>query len=283
MNLPRHIHGHVPPAPSNDVELDEGSHARSGLHSGAKFDGVGTNIASSPRIDGILKPSMRYSDQPMTWSTRLFGIGGVTAITLIILGGAIFTWRVYTAPPAAPKLSVFDVASPAAAPEPPREIPPEPKKQENPLPTPVRSKVEPPKVQLSSVNPLPPPEVQPVSNPIEHVERAAAPERPPVPPASQRSNAKPTWEGMVLAALNKARRYPREAQRARQQGVPYIRFVMDREGRVQSVRLERSSGVTALDDEAVKLPKRAAPLPKPPEGVGAETIELVVPVEFFLR
>ena len=90
---------------------------------------------------------------------------------------------------------------------------------------------------------------------------------------------------MVLGALNKAKRYPRDAQRGRQQGVPYIRFVMDREGRVLSVRLERSSGFAALDNEAVNLPRRAAPLPKPPEDVrpGESTIELVVPVEFFIR
>ena len=75
----------------------------------------------------------------------------------------------------------------------------------------------------------------------------------------------------------------REATFRRQQGVPYIRFVMDREGKVLSVRLERSSGYRPLDDEAVALPKRAQPLPKPPEDVKGETVELVVPVEFFMR
>jgi protein TonB len=82
--------------------------------------------------------------------------------------------------------------------------------------------------------------------------------------------------------LNKAKRYPRDAQFNRQQGVPYIRFVMNRDGKVLSVRLERSSGFRALDDEAVALPKRAQPLPKPPDNLPGDTIELVVPVEFFL-
>ncbi|MPT49375.1 MAG: energy transducer TonB, partial [Sphingobium sp.] len=50
-----------------------------------------------------------------------------------------------------------------------------------------------------------------------------------------------------------------------------------------SVRLERSSGFRSLDDEAVALPKRASPLPKPPEDVKGDTIELVVPVEFFMK
>lgn len=69
----------------------------------------------------------------------------------------------------------------------------------------------------------------------------------------------------------------------RQQGVPYIRFVMDRDGHVLSSRLERSSGFDALDRAALELPKQAQPLPKPPEDRLGDKIELVVPVEFFLR
>ncbi|MFT3967795.1 MAG: energy transducer TonB [Sphingobium sp.] len=87
----------------------------------------------------------------------------------------------------------------------------------------------------------------------------------------------------MLGALDKVKRYPREASFRRQQGVPYIRFVMDRQGRLLSVRLERSCGFRSLDEEAVSLPRRAQPLPKPPEEVKGDTIELVVPVEFFMR
>ncbi|MBA4750668.1 MAG: energy transducer TonB [Sphingopyxis sp.] len=93
------------------------------------------------------------------------------------------------------------------------------------------------------------------------------------------------WQGAVLAALHKAKRYPRDAQRARQQGVPQIHFTMNREGKVLSVTLEHSSGFHALDEEALALPRRAQPLPKPPEEIrpGQDMIELVVPIEFFLR
>lgn len=124
---------------------------------------------------------------------------------------------------------------------------------------------------------------KPVIDPGPPVEKTTAPESKPLPPATQASDAKPTWEGLVLGALNKVKRYPTEASFGRQQGVPYIRFVMNREGKVLSVRLERSSGYRSLDQEAVSLPKRAQPLPKPPEDVKGETIELVVPVEFFMR
>lgn len=74
--------------------------------------------------------------------------------------------------------------------------------------------------------------------------------------------------------LNEVTHYPREAAFLRQQGVPYIRFVMKRDGKVLSVRLDCSSGHSGLDDEAVPLPKRAQTLPKAPEDVKSETIEL---------
>ena len=124
---------------------------------------------------------------------------------------------------------------------------------------------------------------KPVPDPGPPVEKTTAPESKPLPPAPERSNARPTWEGLVLGALNKMKRYPGTAQRLCQQGVPYIRFVMDRDGRVLSVSLERSSGFPALDAEALALPKRAQPLPKPPEDVRGDRIELVVPVEFVIR
>ena len=50
-----------------------------------------------------------------------------------------------------------------------------------------------------------------------------------------------------------------------------------------TLQLERPSGFPDLDREAVALPKRAQPLPKPPDDRPGATLELVVPVEFFLR
>lgn len=181
-------------------------------------------------------------------------------------------------------LSVFDVAPPASPPEPETEIPPGPAQveKEKPLPVPDRPKIDPPEIRIQNDNLIALPE-PPAPDPSPPVEQTTAPESKPAPPASRLSGAKPTWQGQVLAALNRKKRYPRKAQRSRQQGEPWIRFIMDRDGKVLSVSLERSSGFRVLDDEAVKLPKRAQPLPKPPEEVLGDMIELVVPVEFFIR
>ena len=180
---------------------------------------------------------------------------------------------------------MIDMAPPAAPPVPPSEQPPGPKQVKAEAPTrklqmdPVRT---PPTVKPVVSIPVELPQPQREETEHAEVETTAPPVRP-LPPAPVPSAGKVTWQGLVLGRLEKFKRYPGGAQSRRQQGAPYIRFVMDRNGKVVSSRLERSSGFPALDEEAVALPKRAQPLPKPPADVTGDTIELVVPVQFFMR
>jgi protein TonB len=227
----------------------------------------------------------RYSDQPLDVRARLFGVGGVTVVALVLTGAALLTWTTYRPAPSTPALAVFDVTPPTTPPAPVREVKPGPEKErkEREQPKVEQPVAEQPLVQAPSMNPIAAVPVRPMSDPGPPVKETTAPVTKPVPPAPQPSNAAPTWQGQVLAALNNVRRYPREASFRHEQGVPYIRFVMDRTGKVLSSRLERSSGIRSLDNEAIDLPKRAQPLPSPPEEVKGDTIELVVPVEFFMR
>ncbi|MFV0623597.1 energy transducer TonB [Sphingomonas sp. ac-8] len=231
-----------------------------------------------------------YADQPVSLSTRLLGAGGVAGVAALLAGAALLSWTALQthAVPSAPALAMFDVAPPAPPPAPARAVQPDPEPVEKVL-KPLRSEqtfVEPPAVRIPTAHPIAPAAAPstPVSIPLAAppVTETTAPEAAPLPPAATPSNAAPNWRGHVLAALNKVRRYPRDASFRRQQGVPYIRFTMSRSGKVLSVQLERSSGVRSLDREAMSLPKRAQPLPKPPEAVQGETIELVVPVEFYI-
>jgi protein TonB len=212
----------------------------------------------------------------------------VASIAILLAGAALLSWttiQTYKAErPAA--VSTFDVAVPADPVVPVREVKPrlEKAQTEQQQPRSVQPILQP------IVTPMPtasPPAVtkapsEPAPDPKPVVKEATAPEAKPLPPAPAPSNAAATWQGRILAALYKVRRYPREAAFRRQQGVPYIRFTINRDGRVLSARLEQSSGSRSLDAEALSLPKRAQPLPKPPEDVRGETIELVVPVEFFM-
>ena len=83
--------------------------------------------------------------------------------------------------------------------------------------------------------------------------------------------------------LERHKEYPRRARMRRQQGTAVLYFVMDREGRVLEYRLERSSGHRLLDREVMDMIQRAQPLPKMPDEMEQVRLELVVPIQFFLR
>lgn len=57
----------------------------------------------------------------------------------------------------------------------------------------------------------------------------------------------------------------------------------DRDGIGVYINPSYSHADTTQDGEAVSLPKRAQPLPKPPPEKAGATLTLVVPVEFFFR
>ena len=111
---------------------------------------------------------------------------------------------------------------------------------------------------------------------------AAAPAAPAASAAASAS-VRNSWQAQIVGWLARYKRYPRPAQEQRQQGATYLRFTIDREGRVLSHRIERSSGYPLLDEEVQELIQRAQPLPPPPPEVPGARIELVVPVEFSLR
>lgn len=177
---------------------------------------------------------------------------------------------------------------PEVEPEPPPPVPAEVALPEPPKPKP---KPEPPKPQPPKVTPpKPQAQVKPAPTPPQTTTAQAAPSAPsaapslsPAPAVAHNSAAVPTWRGLVLGHLERYKRYPRSAQMRRQQGVPHVRIVIDRSGRVVAARLEKSSGVESLDEETVALAERASPLPAPPPEMAQDRIELVVPVQYMMR
>lgn len=92
-----------------------------------------------------------------------------------------------------------------------------------------------------------------------------------------------TWSKALMNHLSRHRRYPVAARQAGQQGAVQVRFTIDRKGQVLTAQVIKASRSSALDAEAVAMLKRASPLPEPPEVVGGETVELVIPVEFSIK
>ena len=175
-----------------------------------------------------------------------------------------------------------------APPRPPSEQPPGPQQTEAAAaPVQPRPPIQPrPSAAVPvSVETLPlkvAPEPTPQVSAAPPAPATTAPPARPAPPAAVAASAQ-TWEGMLLAHLERRKRYPAEARAQRREGVAYVRFTMTRDGRVLSADLERSSGHPALDREAVALLRRAQPLPKPPPEISGDPVSLSVPVEFFMR
>lgn len=212
----------------------------------------------------------------------------------------------YSPPPAAIMMELAPLpAAPEAA---PNEAPPGPELSEvipEPEPPPPVEMPPPVMAEVTLPEPEPPPPLDlkppPPPRPVEKkVEKKppqpkvsappAAPEQSrvaaaPMPGASSDppSASLPTWKGLLLRHLERHKRYPPEAQRARHEGMPYVLFTMSRDGRVLAARLVRSSGNAALDQEALDMLQRAQPLPPLPPDQPGESLEISVPVNFFLR
>lgn len=92
-----------------------------------------------------------------------------------------------------------------------------------------------------------------------------------------------TWQVALLGHLEKHKHYPREARMRREEGVVYVRLVIDRKGIVLKRWIEQGGGFAVLDQEALDMLDRSQPLPPPPPDIKGDKIELVVPVEFFIR
>lgn len=216
-------------------------------------------------------------------------LGIVVALHLLPLVGLLLApQRPRTAPLVEPVVMV-ELVRTQAPPEPLSELPPGPQQVEAAASRPTPRELEKVRITVprtdveSLVVPEPTPPRPPATAQAAPAPATTAPLSRPAPPASSASSAPADWQGRLLAHLEANKRYPASALSRRQQGVTHVRFVMNREGRVLSSRIERSSGHPALDRAALDMLARAQPLPTPPAEVAGAQIELVVPVEFFVR
>lgn len=204
-------------------------------------------------------------------------------------------------PPAAMEVEL--AVMPASPPVPTSEIPPGPQQVEAaPKPKPMdKMKFDPPPQVDSSLKPdfaLPtkqeqkPQDTQVVAK---EARQTTAPQSVPAPPkdkseapvegnnAAPPSDAAQAWEGQLLARLERNKRYPAQAQSAGQQGIVYLRLVMDRKGRLISSTIKTGSGFSILDAETLSLARRASPYPAPPASVLGDQIIRIVPIDYFVK
>jgi len=171
----------------------------------------------------------------------------------------------------AAELDNVEVPLPVSRPEPVRPQPvkePAPRKEEA-----RRERPAPPKKQAAA----PSRAAVKAQTQAQPAEKAAAPQS---SRGATASISPARWQSRLLSHLERRKRYPASARRARRQGTAQVRFSIDANGNVQSVSLASSSGVPELDEEVVAMVRRASPVPAPPPGVNRT---IVVPVRFSLR
>ncbi|WP_402718795.1 TonB family protein [Janthinobacterium rivuli] len=229
----------------------------------------------------------------------------LTIATVFAMHGALLGWALYHRAPAAPLLAIApDSAQPAML-YLPAAAPPRPLEQN--LAERVSAAAAPSRSVAKKAAPairqfvLPQPDAAPMAPQAESIAAvaevrhapvtpapaaapsiAAAPPSPALPPAPQelRSGVS-SWEGKVLARMERFRRYPTASRAKQEQGVVYLRCRIDRDGQVLAAAIERSSGSAALDQAALDTLQRAAPLPRIPKE-RPDPLELSIPVEFSI-
>ncbi len=106
---------------------------------------------------------------------------------------------------------------------------------------------------------------------------SAAPERGMTPSASR---AKASWGKILVAHLERHKRYPQAARAQAATGTTFVEFTIDRSGQVTATTIAKSSGSRVLDDAALEMLARASPLPAPPKDQPGQQFTLTVPILF---
>jgi len=160
--------------------------------------------------------------------------------------------------------------------EPRNEVVPEvkPVPRETPAPV-VQPRVDPSVVAPTVVRPAPP---------------VVAAQPPPVvapqPKAVDESRERTLidqYQQIISARIKHFEEYPAIAKRRRWEGTTVLQLRLGPDGKVTDISVVETSGREILDEAAVKMVRKASPLPAPPEGLRGRDQTVLVPIKFKLE
>jgi protein TonB len=171
--------------------------------------------------------------------------------------------------------------------EPRPEPPPVARVEPRPEPQPVREappSAVPPRVEPSFAAP---PVVRPAPEPVVTVPAPPATTAQPLPPAPKIDEVN---ENRLLASygqsiskeIRRYQKYPPQAQRKGWEGTAEVLLQIAADGKVTGITLGKSSGHAILDEEAMKMVRRAS-LPQAPPDLGGRALVVSVPIVFRLQ
>lgn len=163
---------------------------------------------------------------------------------------------------------------------------PEPEPKPEPKPEPVR-KPEPISEPVKPLEPVKPKKA--VKKEISRTVKKAVSQDPPTQSASaaktqgnEKANelkTRNTIASMLVALVEKRKRYPKAARRAAMEGVTEVLFTVDKTGKITAASVSKASGKGPLDRECESL---AARLVGTELGVSNPGLKLTVPIRFTL-
>lgn len=221
---------------------------------------AGFLLALFVHVGGALALLTRWDDSVLT--------ANPPAITVDLAPAPIAPDEVQTDIPIGPQQVEAEPAPKMSA-----EKPPESEVQLEPPKPPDTPKQEPKKAKAAKLT----------TAPTAAERRAAVAAAPMAGAAARDSFALPNWKSLLVAQLERNKRYPADARARGEQGEAQLAFSIDRSGGVHGARIVRSSGSAALDRETLALVQRASPLPPPPPEIRGGSISIVVPIRYNLR
>lgn len=87
---------------------------------------------------------------------------------------------------------------------------------------------------------------------------------------------------MVRLRIESHKRYPNAAKRRQIEGQVTVRFAIEPDGRISSLKIVKSTRHRALDQAALSAVKEASPFPKPPKNLFKRSIPLEITIMFEL-
>jgi protein TonB len=127
-----------------------------------------------------------------------------------------------------------------------------------------------------------PEEVKPRDKPKEEA-------TPPVPETTSPPRPRPStaqiasWHRRIAQQVERHKGYPPSARARHETGTAQLAFTLDRNGKVVSSRIVRTSGSPALDQETIATVRRAQPFPPPPLNMPGHSFDFTVPIHFNIR
>jgi protein TonB len=90
------------------------------------------------------------------------------------------------------------------------------------------------------------------------------------------------YEQIISAKIRQFEEYPPVARRRHWEGTTVVQLRVTPEGKVTDITVVEKSGYDVLDEAAMKMIRKASPLPAPPEGLRDRDRTVLVPIKFRL-